>query len=660
LSRFFKSAAFPILLVILLAVFLQSIFTSSNGTREMTIAAFQLAVEQDRVDEVVIKTRDLVVTGKLVNSGEDTGKSFKFAFTEDSGMEKYLQDKKVDYSTDPQESSIWTTLLTSFLPILLMIVFFIFLMNQMQGGGSKVMSFGKSRAKRMAVDQPKITFKDVAGVDEAVEELDEIKEFLENPKRFQSMGARIPKGVLLFGPPGTGKTLLARAVAGEAGVPFFSISGSDFVEMFVGVGASRVRDLFDQAKQNQPCIIFIDEIDAVGRHRGAGLGGGHDEREQTLNQLLVEMDGFETNESIIIMAATNRPDILDPALLRPGRFDRQITVDRPDREGRKAILTVHAKGKPLAPGVELDTLAAQTPGFTGADLANLVNEAALLAARRHKRVIEQEEFEEAVLRVIAGPEKKSRILSEDEKLITAYHETGHALVAHYLPNADPVHKISIISRGAALGYTITLPTEDRFMVKKKEIIDKLSHMLAGRVAEEIRFDDITTGASSDLQRVTETARRMITQYGMSEALGPLTFGHDPGQPFVGRDYGMGQEYSDETAEKIDIEIRRVVDEAYDTASRILTEHRAELDKVSLLLIDQETIDREEFEALVAGRDPVEVFKARDEARERKAAESKRVQKQRRPREQDEPGPDGRERVATGGVTSMASHGDDEV
>jgi cell division protease FtsH len=656
LSRFFKSAAFPILLVILLAFFVQNLFYGSSGNEEMTFNTFKRAVESGQIDgPVTVKTKDLVVTGKLT-----TGDSFEVGFTQAYNMEEFLLANNVEFNTDIQESSIWVSLLSTFAPILLMIVFFLFLMNQMQGGGSKVMSFGKSRAKRMAVDQPKITFKDVAGVDEAVEELDEIKEFLENPKRFQSLGARIPKGVLLFGPPGTGKTLLARAVAGEAGVPFFSISGSDFVEMFVGVGASRVRDLFDQAKQNQPCIIFIDEIDAVGRHRGAGLGGGHDEREQTLNQLLVEMDGFEANESIIIMAATNRPDILDPALLRPGRFDRQIIVDRPDREGRKAILAVHAKGKPLAPGVELDILAAQTPGFTGADLANLVNEAALLAARRRKRVIEMEELDEAVLRVIAGPEKKSRILSEEEKLITAYHEMGHALVAHYLPNADPVHKISIISRGQALGYTITLPTEDKFMVKKKEIIDKLSHMLAGRVAEEIRFDDITTGAANDLQRATETARRMITQYGMSENLGPLTFGHDPAQPFVGRDYGMGQEYSDETAEKIDAEIRRVVDEAYDTASRILGEHREELDKLSLLLIEQETIDREEFEAILAGDDPVEVFKARDAARARKSAESKRVQRQRRPREQEEIEPDGRERVATGGVTPMASHGEDQA
>jgi len=654
-SRFFKSAAFPILLVILLAFLVQTWVFNSSGSKAMTSSAFQAAVQNHSLSNVSILTKDLVVKGDII--GADNKKtSFQFGFTQGYDMEKFLQDNKVEYTTDVQKSSAVWSLVTTFLPILLIIVIFFFIMNQMQGGGSKVMSFGKSRAKRMAVDQPKITFKDVAGVDEAVEELDEIKEFLESPKRFQSLGARIPKGVLLFGPPGTGKTLLARAVAGEAGVPFFSISGSDFVEMFVGVGASRVRDLFDQAKQNQPCIIFIDEIDAVGRHRGAGLGGGHDEREQTLNQLLVEMDGFEANESIIIMAATNRPDILDPALLRPGRFDRQIIVDRPDREGRKAILAVHSKGKPLAPGVTLDTLAAQTAGFTGADLANLVNEAALLAARRHKRVIEMDELDEAVLRVIAGPEKKSRILSDDEKLITAYHETGHALVAHFLPNADPVHKISIISRGHALGYTITLPTEDKFMVKKKEILDKLAMALAGRAAEEIRFDDITTGAASDLQRVTETARRMITQYGMSEALGPLTFGHDPAQPFVGRDYGMGQEYSDETATKIDAEIRRVVDEAYQMASDVLNEHREELDKVSLLLMEHESIDKVEFEAVVAGEDPTEVFRARDEARDRKAAESKRVQRQRRPREQDALEPEGR--VATGGVTPMASPSED--
>jgi cell division protease FtsH len=655
LGRFSKSSFFPILLVILLITLVSLVLANSGQGDELSFNDFEAAVEAGSVKEVVVKIKDRVVEGVRTQPQPET--RFSIGYSESYDIERFLLGNNVEFKTDPQGSSIWGSIL-SFLPFLLMLVIFFIILNQMQGGGNKVMSFGKSRAKRMAVDQPKVTFKDVAGVDEAVEELEEIKEFLESPKRFQSLGARIPKGVLLFGPPGTGKTLLARAVAGEAGVPFFSISGSDFVEMFVGVGASRVRDLFDQAKQNQPCIVFIDEIDAVGRHRGAGLGGGHDEREQTLNQLLVEMDGFEANESIIIMAATNRPDILDPALLRPGRFDRQIVVDRPDREGRKAILAVHAKGKPLAPAVELDTLAAQTAGFTGADLANLVNEAALLAARRHKRLIEMEELEEAVLRVIAGPEKKSRILSEEEKLITAYHETGHALVAHYLPNTDPVHKISIISRGQALGYTITLPTEDKFMVKKKEILDKLAHIMAGRVAEEIRFDDITTGASNDLQRATETARRMITQYGMSENLGPLTFGHDPGQPFVGRDYGMGQEYSDETADKIDGEIRRVIDEAYDMASKLLTEHREELDKMSLLLMEKETIDRDEFEALVAGQDPEEVFRARDEARARKAAESKRVQRQRRPRDQEEPGTDGHERVATGGVTPMASQRED--
>ena len=409
-------------------------------------------------------------------------------------------------------------------------------MNQVQGGGSKVMSFGKSRAKRMSVDSPKITFRDVAGVDEAVEELHEIKEFLENPKKFQALGARIPKGVLLYGPPGTGKTLLARAVAGEAGVPFFSISGSDFVEMFVGVGASRVRDLFEQAKQNSPCIIFMDEIDAVGRHRGAGLGGGHDEREQTLNQLLVEMDGFEAKDNIIMIAATNRPDILDPALLRPGRFDRQITVDRPDRKGRAKILEVHTRGKPLAKEIDIDALAGQTPGFTGADLANLVNEAALLAARTGKKEITQIELEEGIMRVVAGPEKKTRVMGEKERLITAYHEMGHAIVGHYLEHSDPVHKISIISRGQALGYTISMPQEDKFLTTRAELTDTMAMTLGGRAAEEIVFGEITTGASNDLEKVTATAKQMVMRFGMSEKLGPRVFGHDHGQPFLGREF----------------------------------------------------------------------------------------------------------------------------
>jgi cell division protease FtsH len=621
-------------------------FMKGPSTTALDYNQFVQLVESHQIantaaDPLIVKTGDHEIDGKTKD-----GKSFKVNYIpENNNLTTWLSANGVQFRPNSQTTSVWWSLAGTLLPIVIMVIFFVFLLSQMQGGGSKVMSFGKSRAKRLTVDQPKITFKDVAGVDEAIEELDEIKEFLESPKRFQSLGARIPKGVLLFGPPGTGKTLLARAVAGEAGVPFFSISGSDFVEMFVGVGASRVRDLFEQAKQNQPCIIFIDEIDAVGRHRGAGMGGGHDEREQTLNQLLVEMDGFEANESIIIMAATNRPDILDPALLRPGRFDRQITVDRPDREGRKAILAVHARGKPLGQGVDVDTLAAQTPGFTGADLANLMNEAALLAARRHKRVVEMDDLEEAIMRVLAGPERKSRLLSEEEKLITAYHEVGHALVSHFLPNADPVHKISVISRGHALGYTITLPTEDKFMVKKKQIVDQLSGMLGGRVAEEIHFDDITTGASNDLQRVSETARKMITQYGMSEVLGPLTFGHDAGQPFVGRDYGMGQEYSDETAQKIDAEIRRVVDEAYQRATKLLSEHLAELDMISSLLMEKETIDRAEFQALLDGKDPQEVFRARDEEAARKAAEGKRPARQKRLKGEEGVGPEGQPGMA---------------
>jgi cell division protease FtsH len=503
-------------------------------------------------------------------------------------------------------------------------------MNQVQGGGSKVMSFGKSRAKRMAPDSPKITFKDVAGVDEAVEELQEIKEFLENPKKFQALGARIPKGVLLYGPPGTGKTLLARSVAGEAGVPFFSISGSDFVEMFVGVGASRVRDLFEQAKQASPCIIFMDEIDAVGRHRGAGLGGGHDEREQTLNQLLVEMDGFEMKDNIILIAATNRPDILDPALLRPGRFDRQIVVDRPDRNGRRKILEVHTKGKPIDQQVELDTLAAGTPGFTGADLANLVNEAALLAARRGKKTIGDLELEEGIMRVIAGPEKKTRLLSEHERKVTAYHEMGHALVGHHLPNCDPVHKISIISRGAALGYTISLPAEDKFLTTKTALMDQMAMTLGGRAAEELVFHEVTTGAANDIEKVTATAKHMIMRYGMSEKLGPRVLGRNQDMPFLGRDMGAEPDYSEEIAREIDDEIRRVIEEAHERARRVLSEHMDELNQISVLLIERETIDKDQFERLIAGEAPEKVF----EEDELPAAEKP----ERKPRAEPKPRP----------------------
>jgi len=522
-------------------------------------------------------------------------------------FQQLLQKEKVKFDSKGKGSSGWWTLLTSLLPFVLIIAFWIFLMNQMQGGGSKVMSFGKSRAKRMTPDAPKIGFKDVAGVDEAVEELHEIKEFLENPKKFQALGARIPKGVLLYGPPGTGKTLLARAVAGEAGVPFFSISGSDFVEMFVGVGASRVRDLFEQAKQASPCIIFMDEIDAVGRHRGAGLGGGHDEREQTLNQLLVEMDGFEMKDNIILIAATNRPDILDPALLRPGRFDRQIVVDRPDRSGRRKILEVHSRGKPLAREIDLDTLAAGTPGFTGADLSNLINEAALLAARRGKKMIEQDELEEGIMRVIAGPEKKARLLSEKERKIIAYHEMGHAIVGHYLENTNPVHKITIVSRGQALGLTIALPREDRYLTTKSALSDELAMTLGGRAAEELVFHEVTTGAANDLEKVTATAKQMVMRFGMSEKLGPRVLGQNHDLPFLGRHMGSEPDYSEEVAKEIDDEIRRVLAEAHETAQRTLREHMDDLHRLSAILIERETIDEGQFERLLAGEAEESVF-----------------------------------------------------
>ncbi len=511
------------------------------------------------------------------------------------------------YNSKGTGSSAWISILIGLLPFVLFFGIWIFLMNQLQGGGSRVMSFGKSRAKRMTPDAPKITFRDVAGVDEAVEELQEIKEFLENPKKFQALGARIPKGVLLYGPPGTGKTLLARAVAGEAGVPFFSISGSDFVEMFVGVGASRVRDLFEQAKQAAPCIVFMDEIDAVGRHRGAGLGGGHDEREQTLNQLLVEMDGFELKDNIILIAATNRPDILDPALLRPGRFDRQIVVDRPDRIGRRKILEVHSKGKPLAAEIDLDTLAAGTPGFTGADLANLVNEAALLSARRGRKQIGQEELEEGIMRVIAGPEKRTRLLSELERKITAYHEMGHAIVGYFLKHTDEIHKISIISRGQALGYTISLPREDRYLTTRAALMDQLAMSLGGRAAEELVFEEVTTGDANDLEKVTATAKQMVMRYGMSEKLGPRVLGHSADMPFLGRELGHEPDYSNEIAREIDDEIRIIIEQAHQTALSVLREHDSDLRRMADLLVERETIDKEQFERLLAGESEKDVF-----------------------------------------------------
>jgi cell division protease FtsH len=637
--RFFNSAAFPILLVVILAFIAQRVISNPPNAEpppynELVKPKTGL-IASGKIDEISINTKD-----NTLDVTRRNGEKFSTGYppnTEQSLIDQ-IEASNVDTTVKGTGSSGILNLLTYILPFVLFFGFWIFLMNQMQGGGSRVMNFGKSKAKRMAVDAPKITFRDVAGVDEAVQELHEIKEFLENPKKFQSLGARIPKGVLLYGPPGTGKTLLARAVAGEAGVPFFSISGSDFVEMFVGVGASRVRDLFEQAKQNAPCIIFMDEIDAVGRHRGAGMGGGHDEREQTLNQLLVEMDGFEMKDNIILIAATNRPDILDPALLRPGRFDRQVVVDRPDRKGRKKILEVHTRGKPLSKDIDLDVLAGQTPGFTGADLANLINEAALLTARSGNREITMHELEEGIMRVIAGPEKKTRVMSEKERLITAYHELGHAIVGHLLPNCDPVHKISIISRGQALGYTISLPTEDKFLTTRAELTDTMAMTLGGRAAEEIVFGEITTGASNDLEKVTETAKQMVMRFGMSERLGPRVFGHDRGQPFLGREFSAEPDYSDEIAREIDDEIRRIVEGAHQTAKDLLTEKRPELDRVSKILLERETIDAEQFVALLEGKAEDEVFVDEEpEAVEEPAAEPERPQRGARPSPQPRPG-----------------------
>jgi cell division protease FtsH len=607
-NRFFRSALFP--LIIIAALVWLALQTLGGHGQKQEKATLSTVVTWAQQQPSPIAEAVFVPNKQELDVTTTSQKKVVVHYAGDQSqaqIQDLLQKNGITYDSKGVGGSPWWSILTSLLPFVLLFGFWIFLMNQVQGGGSKVMSFGKSRAKRMTPDAPKIGFKDVAGVDEAVEELQEIKEFLENPKKFQALGARIPKGVLLYGPPGTGKTLLARAVAGEAGVPFFSISGSDFVEMFVGVGASRVRDLFEQAKQAAPCIVFMDEIDAVGRHRGAGLGGGHDEREQTLNQLLVEMDGFEMKDNIILIAATNRPDILDPALLRPGRFDRQIVVDRPDRIGRRKILEVHTKGKPLAPEIDLETLASGTPGFTGADLANLVNEAALLAARRGKKIIEQDELEEGIMRVIAGPEKKARLLSEHERKITAYHEMGHALVGHFLEHTDPVHKITIVSRGQALGLTISLPTEDRYLTTRTALMHQMAMTLGGRAAEEIVFHEVTTGAANDLEKVTSTSKSMIMRFGMSEKLGPRVLGRGHDQPFLGRDYGAEADYSEEIAREIDDEIRRVIEEAHELALMVLREHMEQLHRISQILIERETIDRDQFERLLAGEDEGTVF-----------------------------------------------------
>ncbi len=640
MNRFFRSALFPLIVIVLLVYLASQTLMSSEKKEKVTYSQLQQRVktESDQIQSIVANpTKQELTVEMKPTGGEEKGEKFKVAYPSPESLntfERQIRAEEINFDSKTIGGSPWWSLLTSLLPFVLLFGFWIFLMNQVQGGGSKVMSFGKSRAKRMTPDSPKIGFKDVAGVDEAVEELHEIKEFLENPKKFQALGARIPKGVLLYGPPGTGKTLLARAVAGEAGVPFFSISGSDFVEMFVGVGASRVRDLFEQAKQASPCIVFMDEIDAVGRHRGAGLGGGHDEREQTLNQLLVEMDGFELKDNIILIAATNRPDILDPALLRPGRFDRQIVVDRPDRAGRKKILEVHVKGKPLASEVDLDTMAAGTPGFTGADLANLVNEAALLAARRGKKTIEQEELEEGIMRVIAGPEKKTRLLSEEERKVTAYHEMGHALVGHYLDQDTDVHKISVISRGQALGYTISLPREDRYLTRKSTLMDQLAATLGGRAAEELVFNEVTTGAANDLEKVTSTAKQMIMRFGMSEKLGPRVLGRNHDMPFLGREMSAEPDYSEEVAREIDEEIRRVIEEAHQRAREVLTQHMDELHRLSAILIERETIDKDQFLRLLEGAAEEEVFE--DELPE--AAPEADKPKERRPAPKPKPFP----------------------
>lgn len=559
---------------------------------DISYTSFMQHVQQDEIKQVTIV--DNVISGKLKD-----GKEFSTVAPNDSKLVEKLEAKKVDIKAElPPQPPWWMSILSSILPMLIIVGLWFMLMNQGGAGGGKVMNFGKSRARRYDEEKLKITFKDVAGADEAKQELEEVVEFLKYPQKYNDLGAKIPKGVLLYGPPGTGKTLLAKAVAGEAGVPFFSISGSDFVEMFVGVGASRVRDLFDQAKKSAPCIVFIDEIDAVGRQRGAGLGGGHDEREQTLNQLLVEMDGFSANEGIIMIAATNRPDILDPALLRPGRFDRQIVVDRPDIKGRTEILKVHVKGKPIGQDVNLDVIAQRTPGFTGADLSNLVNEAALLTARKDKKAINMPEMEEAAERVIMGPERKSRVISDKEKRLTAYHEGGHTIVGMLLEHTDPVHKVTIIPRGRAGGYTLSLPKEDKYYATRSEMLDELKVLLGGRVAEALVLKEISSGASNDLQRATQLARQMICEYGMSENIGPVTFGHRQDQVFLGRDIARDKDYSEEVAAEIDKEVRSFMEDAYAATEKLLSDNIDKLHVIAKALMEKETLEEEEINQLV--------------------------------------------------------------
>lgn len=592
MNKFFRNVVFYLLLVIVIIWTFDYFSSSQPKNNEISYSKFIEQVDEGKINQVTIV--DNVISGKLSD-----GKAFTAIAPNDYKLIEHLQSKKVDIRAElPPQPPWWMSILSSVLPMLIIVGLWFMFMNQSGAGGGKVMNFGKSRARRYDEDKNKITFADVAGADEAKQELEEVVEFLKSPKKYNSLGAKIPKGVLLYGPPGTGKTLLAKAVAGEAGVPFFSISGSDFVEMFVGVGASRVRDLFDQAKKSAPCIVFIDEIDAVGRQRGAGLGGGHDEREQTLNQMLVEMDGFGANEGIIMIAATNRPDILDPALLRPGRFDRQIMVDRPDVKGREAILNVHIKGKPMGDDVKLATIAKRTPGFTGADLSNLVNEAALLSARRDKKVINMPEMEEAAERVIMGPERRSRVISDKEKRLTAYHEGGHTIMGMFLEHADPVHKVTIIPRGRAGGYTLSLPEEEKFFATRSEMLDELKLLLGGRVAEALVLKDISSGASNDLERATALARQMICKYGMSENLGPVTFGRQESQVFLGRDLGHDRDYSEEVAAEIDKEVRSFMEAAYAATEELLTKHMHELHLVANALIEHETLEEEQLKELI--------------------------------------------------------------
>jgi len=596
-----RGALIYLLILVAAGALILGIFPVDNQEQEVPISDIARDISAGKVESITVRDSELEVTysdGQTAAArkapGTDIAETLLGLGVSPLAMEA------VDIQVEPPSPwGEWLAILGSFLPFIFLAVIFLFLMRQAQGTNNQALSFGKSRARMFTGEKPTVTFDDVAGVEEAKLELAEVVEFLKEPQKFISLGARIPKGVVLMGPPGTGKTLLAKAVSGEAGVPFFSISGSEFVEMFVGVGAARVRDLFDQAKRNSPCIIFVDEVDAVGRHRGAGLGGSHDEREQTLNQILVEMDGFGTDTNIIVVAATNRPDILDPALLRPGRFDRRVVLDRPDIKGRKGILEVHVRGKPLARDVELEVLARGTPGFVGADIENLVNEAAILAARRNKKAIGMPEFQESIERVIAGPERKSRLITSEEKKILAYHEAGHALVQNKLPNCDPVHKVSIVARGLSLGYTLALPEQDRYLAAKDKFEDDIAGLLAGRAAEELVFDERWTGASDDLEKATKLARKMVTIYGMSEKLGPLTFGDREELVFLGREIAEQRNYSDEVAEEIDSEVRKLIDEANERARAILISYRQKLDALAQRLIEVETIERNEFEAIVA-------------------------------------------------------------